>query len=144
MQRVSLAVARTLHERFNITMVSYLDDWLIFSTEVIPVQDILLVIQDIGLQVNLQKSVLRPTTLGLPRSSHRDCFSENHSHASVYQPPSVSAGYCSTSQQARPTTNHGLPVLALLCHGLASLHCYNHPSALSLLGPLLAHLRLGT
>jgi hypothetical protein len=62
MQRVSLIVARTLHQNFDVTMISYLDDWLIFATSPLPVDDILQSIHNIGLQINKAKSILRPTT----------------------------------------------------------------------------------
>jgi hypothetical protein len=62
MQRISTSVARVLHQRFAITMVTYLDDWLIFSSKSIPVQKILQSINDIGLQINTEKSILLPTT----------------------------------------------------------------------------------
>jgi hypothetical protein len=37
MQRISTSVARAVMARFNITMVAYLDDWLFFAKEEIPV-----------------------------------------------------------------------------------------------------------
>jgi hypothetical protein len=75
MQRVSLAVARVLHARFDVVMESYLDDWLLFYTTTLPVNSILRTIADIGLQVNLEKIILQPTTalvyLGLSINSSR-------------------------------------------------------------------------
>jgi hypothetical protein len=61
MQRVSLAVARLLHRHY-VTIVSYLDDWLIFSAAPIPVPSILRLIRQVGLQINESKSILTPTT----------------------------------------------------------------------------------
>jgi hypothetical protein len=61
MQRVATAVGRFLHHHHGVSMVAYLDDWLIFGHHM-PVQDILNSIHQIGLQVNFQKSILQPTT----------------------------------------------------------------------------------
>jgi ribonuclease HI len=74
MQRISTAVARHLHYKHQVSMVAYLDDWLIFGSQ-LPVHDILQTIQEIGLQINYTKSILQPTTtmtyLGLHISTHR-------------------------------------------------------------------------
>jgi hypothetical protein len=40
-QRLSTALAYHLHNRFGISMVAYLDDWLIFDTASIPTDNIL-------------------------------------------------------------------------------------------------------
>jgi hypothetical protein len=61
-QRVATTGARYLHSRFDVTMVSYLDDWLIFSRSPLPVQELLAAIQALGLTINEDKSVLHPTT----------------------------------------------------------------------------------
>jgi hypothetical protein len=39
-----------------------LDDWLIFSSHDVPVSAILQDIQDLGLSINIAKSILTPTT----------------------------------------------------------------------------------
>jgi hypothetical protein len=74
MQRLSIAVAR-LHQQHNITMVAYLDDWLTFSLEPIPVARILATLQQAGITINKEKSILNPTTaitfLGLKIDSRR-------------------------------------------------------------------------
>jgi hypothetical protein len=62
MQRLSIAVAWVLHQSFDITMVAYLDDWLLFSQQPIPVPLILQALRRMGITINHQKSVLTPTT----------------------------------------------------------------------------------
>jgi hypothetical protein len=62
MQRVETTVAQNLHSRFDVTKVSYLDDWLIFSQSPLPVQELLTAIQALGLTINEDKSVLHPIT----------------------------------------------------------------------------------
>jgi hypothetical protein len=59
LQRLVQRVAAHLHHRFAISMVAYLDDWLIFGPS-LPVQQILDELQHLGLIVNLQKSVIQP------------------------------------------------------------------------------------
>jgi hypothetical protein len=44
-------------------MVSHLDDWLLFSEKPLNVTAILNTISSIGLQINKDKSILRPTSL---------------------------------------------------------------------------------
>jgi hypothetical protein len=61
MQRVATAVVRHLHALFGTSMVAYLDDWLIFGPH-LPVNDIIYAIQQVGLQMNYEKSILEPTT----------------------------------------------------------------------------------
>jgi hypothetical protein len=61
MQRIATAVARHLHRQHGVSMVAYLDDWLLFGQH-LPVLDILNTLQQLGLQINVQKSVLQPTT----------------------------------------------------------------------------------
>ncbi|PNF29003.1 hypothetical protein B7P43_G14932 [Cryptotermes secundus] len=61
MQRASVAVARHLHRRFNITMVTYLDDWLFFADNHLPVTAILVELQDLGFTSNKEKSITQPT-----------------------------------------------------------------------------------
>jgi hypothetical protein len=52
MQRFSTAVARYLHRRFHTTMVAYLDDWLFFSKDQIPVSEIIDAIHRLGITIN--------------------------------------------------------------------------------------------
>jgi hypothetical protein len=84
MQKFSIPVARYLHQRFNITMVAYLDDWLLFSEDPIPVNNILQALATLGITVNQHKSVLQPTTaltyLGLQINSHHD----HHTNAEMH------------------------------------------------------------
>jgi hypothetical protein len=54
MQRLSVAVARTLHQHHDVTMMAYLDYWLIFSTQQIPVPAILATRQ-VGVAINKEK-----------------------------------------------------------------------------------------
>jgi hypothetical protein len=60
MQRFATDVARQLHLRFQVALVAYLDDWLIFGPQV-PADQIVKYLQGIGLTINTSKSVLRPT-----------------------------------------------------------------------------------
>lgn len=61
MQRLSTTVARHLHNTCNVTLVAYLDDWLIFSPSPLPVHSILQRIQDLGITMNRKKYILNPT-----------------------------------------------------------------------------------
>jgi hypothetical protein len=60
LQRLALAVARFLNQRFNIAMISYLDDWLIFGTQP-PAHRIQATIEQLGFTINYRKSTLVPT-----------------------------------------------------------------------------------
>lgn len=62
MQRLATDVARHLHQQFQVCMVAYLDDWLLFSEDVIPADDILQELQHMGIVLNMQKSIITPTT----------------------------------------------------------------------------------
>jgi hypothetical protein len=74
MQRVATGVARTVTDKFDLTMVAYLDDWLFFSQHPIPVQQLLQHLQQMGFTNNQEKSILQPTTalvyLGLNIDTH--------------------------------------------------------------------------
>jgi hypothetical protein len=59
--RDCLTVAQLLQYCFAIITVSYLEDWLLFSTKLMPVPQILETIRSIGLQINESKSILHPT-----------------------------------------------------------------------------------
>jgi hypothetical protein len=59
-QRLAQHVARHLHQLFEVAMVSYLDDWLIYG-ENLPVVQIVAAITRFGLTINTQKSVLQPS-----------------------------------------------------------------------------------
>jgi hypothetical protein len=63
LQRLSLAVAmyEYLHQQYDISMVSYLDDWLFFAPQP-PAQQICQTIQDLGFTINHRKSILLPTS----------------------------------------------------------------------------------
>jgi hypothetical protein len=61
MQRLSTTVARHLHNTCNVTLVAYLDDWLIFRPSTLPVHSILQNIQDLGITINREKFILDPT-----------------------------------------------------------------------------------
>jgi hypothetical protein len=58
MQRFSIAVARHLHQVLDVTMIAYLDDWLFFSSHMIPVQRIVTELQTLGITINTNKSIL--------------------------------------------------------------------------------------
>jgi hypothetical protein len=60
LQRVSLAVAQYLNRHFNISMISYLDDWLLLSPQP-PAARICQAIQRLGFTINAEKSILLPT-----------------------------------------------------------------------------------
>jgi hypothetical protein len=63
MQRFAIAVTRLLHQVSDVTMVAYLDDWLLFSPRPMQVQTILTTLQSVGITVNKKKSILTPTTV---------------------------------------------------------------------------------
>jgi hypothetical protein len=60
LQRVSLAVATYLHQRFSVSMISYLDDWLFFSPQ-LPASRICAAIENLGFTINYSKSIIVPT-----------------------------------------------------------------------------------
>jgi hypothetical protein len=62
MQRLTIAMAHYLHHHHSINMVAYLDDWLFFGPPPPLAQHILASIQNLGLTVNTQKSILTLTT----------------------------------------------------------------------------------
>jgi hypothetical protein len=62
MQRFSTAIARLLHRVCDVTMVAYLDDWLLFSQRPLPVATILARLTKAGITINRDKSILIPTT----------------------------------------------------------------------------------
>lgn len=60
LQRLAQAVAAKLHQLYEVAVVSYLDDWLNFGKE-IPAQDIIGTIQQLGLTINFEKSIIETT-----------------------------------------------------------------------------------
>jgi hypothetical protein len=60
LQRISLAVAKYLNQRYDISMISYLDDWLLFSPQP-PAARICRTIEHLGFTINYGKSVIVPT-----------------------------------------------------------------------------------
>jgi hypothetical protein len=60
MQQLAVAVARCLHARHGVSMVAYLDDWLIFSKDRYDAAEIVNTIQDLGFEINVDKSILTP------------------------------------------------------------------------------------
>jgi hypothetical protein len=60
LQRFAQAVAAILHEKFGVSVLSYLDDWLIFAEQV-PSNDIQDEIRNLGITINYSKSILQPT-----------------------------------------------------------------------------------
>jgi hypothetical protein len=69
MQRLAVAVGRFLHHHHGVSMVAYLDDWLIFHRNNFDPAPILDTIRNLGFNINEKKSVLYPvqvmTYLGL-------------------------------------------------------------------------------
>jgi hypothetical protein len=61
LQRLSQHVAAILHQRFGVSMVAYLDDWLIFGQS-LPSRAIITALQHLGLTINFEKSVVRPAS----------------------------------------------------------------------------------
>jgi ribonuclease HI len=60
LQRISLAVAKFLNQHYDISMNSYLDDWLLFSPQP-PAARICRTIEQLGFTINYAKSVIVPT-----------------------------------------------------------------------------------
>jgi hypothetical protein len=59
LQRFAQAVAAILHEKFGVSVLSYLDDWLMFAEQVpSDIQDDL---RNLGITINYSKSILQPT-----------------------------------------------------------------------------------
>jgi hypothetical protein len=77
MQRLAIEVGRHLNTTFGVSMVAYLDDWLIFG-ENIPDEALLQELRAIGFTINERKSILQSTTaltyLGLRIDTIRQCF----------------------------------------------------------------------
>jgi hypothetical protein len=63
MQRLAVAVGWFLHGLCGVSMVAYLDDWLIFSHKPFDPAPILEAVQGLGFIVNIKKSVLQPVTV---------------------------------------------------------------------------------
>jgi hypothetical protein len=55
LQWLAQTVASSLHQRFGISMVAYLDDWLLFAPT-LPADEIFRHIQSLGITINFQKS----------------------------------------------------------------------------------------
>jgi hypothetical protein len=60
MQRLAVAVARCLHAHHGVSMVAYLNDWLIFSANQFDANAVLNTISELGFLVNHEKSVTTP------------------------------------------------------------------------------------
>jgi len=61
MQRLEQAVTHSLHQNISSSMIAWLDNWLIFHP-LLPVEDTVQHIQDLGLTINKEKSTLTPNT----------------------------------------------------------------------------------
>jgi hypothetical protein len=61
LQRVSSAVATYLNQRFDVAMIAYLDDCLIFGRH-LPDRDIVQAIETLGFTINYRKSSLQPAS----------------------------------------------------------------------------------
>jgi len=61
LQRLALAVSQYLNQHFNISMMAYLYDWLVFGTQP-PARRIQATIEQLGFTINYQKSTLVPTS----------------------------------------------------------------------------------
>jgi hypothetical protein len=61
LQRLSTAVATRLNHQFHLSMITYLDDWLIFGPR-LPARRILSSLQQMGFTINLRKSIIQPTS----------------------------------------------------------------------------------
>jgi hypothetical protein len=127
MQRVATAVARSVTHTFQITMVAYLDDWLFFSDNDIPVHQLLLHLQELGFTINLQKSILSPTTALVYLGLNIDTIRLIH-HSNTILPSSLDGRHLHRTKRnkTRSTTHHGIHSMAHLCHGLASVPRYSH------------------
>jgi hypothetical protein len=62
MQRAAQAVASHLYQIFHIHMCAYLDDWLLWDIQPQQVQPILTELQRLGLTINIEKSIIQPST----------------------------------------------------------------------------------
>jgi hypothetical protein len=60
MQRIAISVARHLHQKIQVSMVAYLDDWLVYSTGTLPADIIIQEIQQLGFTINFKKSSTVP------------------------------------------------------------------------------------
>jgi hypothetical protein len=60
MQRLAVAVARFLHAHHDVSMVAYLDVWLIFSHQKFNAAKVLVTIQNLGFSINMEKSIVEP------------------------------------------------------------------------------------
>jgi hypothetical protein len=117
MQRLATTVATYLQMRFDITMVAYLDDWLMFSQSPIPVSEIITALQELKLTLNFNKSVLTPTT----RMTY---LTTNHPANHGVQPASHTACInrpCCFS--TIPSPHSCICILAVLRHALATFSC---------------------
>jgi hypothetical protein len=72
MQRIATGVARAITQRFGVTMVAYLDEWLFFHHTAIPVSSTLHYLENMGFTINRDKSILQPTTSIIYLGQHID------------------------------------------------------------------------
>jgi hypothetical protein len=61
LQRVATAVSTHLNQHFNLSMIAYLDDWLIFGTD-LPSSDIQQEVRRLGFAISERKLVLQPSS----------------------------------------------------------------------------------
>jgi hypothetical protein len=116
MQRLSIAVARLLHQRFNITMVAYLDDWLIFSIRPIAT------LQQVGITINKDKSRLTPTSVLVYLGLKID------TRTMQLRPTQACIHHMMQLASVVPNaTRMDLQRLAGIRDGVATIHGHNHP-----------------
>jgi hypothetical protein len=61
LQCLSTAVANKLNQQFQVSMIAYLDDWLIFGPHLLAPR-ILATLQQTGFTINFRKSIVQPTS----------------------------------------------------------------------------------
>jgi hypothetical protein len=75
MQRLPVAVARCLHAHHGVSMVAYLDDWLIFDKHRFDATAVLNTVRELGFSVNTEKSILTPVQVMVYLGLHIDTVS---------------------------------------------------------------------
>jgi hypothetical protein len=116
MQQFSITVPRHLHQRLNVVMVAYLDNWLFIHNHRIPVGNILRELKKLGITINVEKSFLQPvwplTYLGL----NIDTTTMTHPQRPASTGP---GGGCTHCFSHGPTAHRWLYCLARVLHGMA-------------------------
>jgi hypothetical protein len=123
LQRVASSVAAHLNARFDVAMIAYLDDWLIFGPQ-LQASSIIQEVRRLGFTINEHKSSLRPASSFYAASTPDAAMSCTHDGPPYHHPDCVYIGF---------TKNYRLCILACLGHELANVHGHSSVAERALL-----------